>query len=155
MNYTLVCTIAYTALHIICKCIREYMVSDYRWLTLYVCCTRFLSFNVLSCYCVTQYEPTHGNQSSSTPNMHYYSIKIWRQDRDDYVHVMLLCVCCAVANVLNQVMPESCYHLTTSHAHSHPCLASLLYIPYLYFTFFKSKNFLLVHKYFICVLISC
>ena len=35
MNYTLVCTIANTALHIIYKCVREYMVSDYRWLTLY------------------------------------------------------------------------------------------------------------------------
>ena len=35
-NYTLVCTIANTALHIIYKCVREYMVSDYRWLTLYV-----------------------------------------------------------------------------------------------------------------------
>ena len=36
MNYTLVCTIANTVLHIIYKCVREYMVSDYRWLTLHV-----------------------------------------------------------------------------------------------------------------------
>ena len=37
INYTLVCTIANTALHILYKCVREYMVSDCRWLTLYSC----------------------------------------------------------------------------------------------------------------------
>ena len=30
----LVCTIANTALHIIYKCVREFVVSDYRWVTL-------------------------------------------------------------------------------------------------------------------------
>ena len=29
-------------------------------------------------------------------------------------------------------MPESCRHLTASHAHSHPCLVSLLFIPSLF-----------------------
>ena len=47
VNYTLVCTIANTALHIIYKCVREYMVSDYRWLTLICMCTEFHPNNVL------------------------------------------------------------------------------------------------------------
>ena len=51
---------------------------------------------------------------------------MWRQYR----------VGCVVANVHKQVMPESCHHLTASHAHSHLCLVSLLYIPSLYSTLF-------------------
>ena len=39
------------------------------------------------------------------------------------------------------VMLESCHHLTSSHAHSHPCLVSLLFIPSLYSNLvFNSKN---------------
>ena len=41
---------------------------------------------------------------------------------------------CMVANVHKQVIPESCHHLTVSHAHSNPCLVSLLFIPSLYST---------------------
>ena len=39
-------------------------------------------------------------------------------------------------------MPANCHHLTALHAHSYPCLVSLLFIPSLYSTFLNSKNFL-------------
>ena len=45
-------------------------------------------------------------------------------------------------------MPESCHYLTALHAHSHPCLVSLLFIPSLYSTFFNSKNFLFTCNYY-------
>ena len=35
-NYTLVYTVANLVLHRLHKCVREYMPSDYRWLTLYM-----------------------------------------------------------------------------------------------------------------------
>ena len=40
--------------------------------------------------------------------------------------------------------------ITALYVLSHPCLVSLVFIPYLYYTFFNSKNFLftcLLHKY--------
>ena len=49
---------------LLCVCL--YLVR----MCIYVCCTRFLSFDVLSCYCVTRYEPANGNRSS-TPNTRY------------------------------------------------------------------------------------
>ena len=57
---------------------------------------------------------------------------MWRQYR----------VGCVVYNVHKQVIPESCHYLTTLHAHSHPCLVSLLFIPSL-----NSKNFLFTCSY--------
>ena len=45
---------------------------------------------------------------------------------------------CVVYNVHEQVMPESCHYLTALHAHSHPCLVALLFIPSPYSTFFNS-----------------
>ena len=44
-------------------------------------------------------------------------------------------------------MPENCHYLTALHAHSHPCLVSLLFIPSLYSTFFNLKNFLFTCLY--------
>ena len=41
-------------------------------------------------------------------------------------------------------MPESCHYLTALHAHSHPCLVSLLFIPSLYSTFLIRRIFYLL-----------
>ena len=45
------------------------------------------------------------------------------------------CVGCVVENICKQVMPQSRHSLTTSHAHSHHCLISLLF----YTKFFNLK----------------
>ena len=50
---------------------------------------------------------------------------------------------CVVANLHKQVMLESCCHLAPSHAQSHSCLVSLLFIPSLHSTYFNLKNIII------------